>query len=272
MDVTGSVRFFSGIACDALEQHREVECIVGASHTMTSECDTNDFEPRITDNCEDARSEPVHSRPSYRTALLSSKDCKSTLEPFFSNADKNAEVVDAMHITHLHSWFEASKWKMSAAQLSESQQVSIICQKLQGPILSAFMHASRISGQPNTLAELRTALSQLFAESSVKFTDKALRMVFQPKNLVKDIRMFATFVEHSSLAASADHNEFFVCNIAFEAQHCMPEHLSAGQFRTWPSTESEFELWANVQQALTIAHRMQENMPPMPATAAVTLS
>ena len=48
----------------------------------------------------------------------------STLEPFFGNADKKAEVVDAMHITHLHSWFEACKWKMSAAQLSESHQVS----------------------------------------------------------------------------------------------------------------------------------------------------
>ena len=47
----------------------------------------------------------------------------STLEPFFGNADKNAEVVDAMPITHLHSWFEACKWKISAAQLSESQLV-----------------------------------------------------------------------------------------------------------------------------------------------------
>jgi len=73
---------------------------------------------------------------------------------------------------------------MSAAQLSESQQVSIICHNLQGPILSAFMHASRTTGQPKSLAELLTSLSQLFAESSVKFTDKAVGMIFQPNNLV----------------------------------------------------------------------------------------
>jgi len=42
----------------------------------------------------------------------------STLEPFPGNADKKDEVVDAMHITHLHSWFEAS-WKMPAAQLED---------------------------------------------------------------------------------------------------------------------------------------------------------
>ena len=58
---TGKVRFFSGSACDALQPHREVECIAGGSHTMTSECDTNGSEPRKTDNCEDARSEHVHS-------------------------------------------------------------------------------------------------------------------------------------------------------------------------------------------------------------------
>ena len=179
VDVTkGNFRFFSGTACDALEPHHEVKCTAGGRHTMTSECDTNGSEPRITDNCEDARSEPVQSRPSYRNAVLSSKDYMSTLEPFYGNADKKAEVIDVMHITHLHSWFEDCKWKMSAAQLSESQQVSIICQKLHGPILSAFMHASRTFGQPNSLAELRTALSQEFAQSSVKFSDEAREMVF----------------------------------------------------------------------------------------------
>ena len=58
--------------------------------------------------------------------------------------------------------------------------------------------------------------------------------MFQPKNLVNDVKMFATFDEHSSLAASADHIDFFVCNVVFEAQRCMHKHRSADQFRTWP--------------------------------------
>ena len=74
---TGKVRYFSGTACDALEPHREVYNILESHH---SESDTNGSEPRITDNCEDARSE--QSRPSYRNALLSLKDCMSTLELF----------------------------------------------------------------------------------------------------------------------------------------------------------------------------------------------
>ena len=112
--------------------------------------------------------------------------------------------------------------EMSAAQLSESQQVSIIFQKQQGPILSALMHASRTAGQPYSLAELRTALSRLFTKSSVKFTDEALGMIFQPKNLVKDIRMFATIVEHSSLALSADHSAFLYATLRSKLKTACP--------------------------------------------------
>ena len=77
----------------------------------------------------------------------------STLERFFGNADKKAEVVNAMHITRLYSWFEACKWKMSAAQLSESQQVSIICHNLQGPIVVTYAHYACVADFADAMAD-----------------------------------------------------------------------------------------------------------------------
>ena len=132
------------------------------------------------------------------------------------------------------------------------------------------MHASLTSGQPNILAELRTSLSQLFAESSVKFSDKALGIIFQPKKLVKDIRMFASFVEHSSLAASADHNEVLYATLRSKLNTACPNILvqANSEHGLVPSLNSNFGQY--VQQALTIAHRMPASMPPKPATAAVT--
>ena len=62
--------------------------------------------------------------------------------------------------------------------------------------------------------------------------------------------MFATFVEHSSLAASADHNELLYATLRSKLNTACPNISVQAMFglvrqvRTWPGTKSKFELWA----------------------------
>lgn len=220
----------------------------------------------------------ANARVSYKDALLSSKECMANLEPFYGHANKKSEVVDAMFVTQLHSWFDMCCWKMHAAQLAEAQQMSIICQKLQGPVLTAYMLASKSTTRmPNTLLELKQALSALFAESSVHFTDKAISMQFTPHTLVADIKTFETFVMHSSLAASVNQNEFLYSSLRSKLNAAKPNILlkASSEYGLSLDPKSDFDQY--VQQALTIAHRVQAangqpNAPPkrQPPTPAPT--
>ena len=114
-----------------------------------------------------------------------------------------------MQIIDFHTWFATCKWEINNVCISEAQQVSVVCQKLQGPILSAYMMASQSQTWHHAnLDELQHALSALFAKSRVKFTNKPIDMEFNAKSLVTDIKNFQTYVLHSSMSDSVHHNEF----------------------------------------------------------------
>lgn len=190
--------------------------------------------------------------------MLSSKECMNSLEPFYGHANKKSEVVDAMYVSHLHTWFDTCCWKMSAAELSESKQMSIICQKLQGPILASYILASKSASQkPQTLLDLKQSLSALFADSSVKFTDQAITMQFNSQTLVSDIKTFETYVMHSSLATSVNQNEFLYSTLRAKLHAARPNLLLHASSEHGLSLDPKSDFSQYVQQALTIAHRVQ---------------
>ena len=72
--------------------------------------------------------------------------------------------------------------------------------------MSAYILASQSQMRhPSNLDELQHALSTLFAESRVKLTNKAIDMQFSAKSLVTDIKNFQTYVFHSSMSDSLQH-------------------------------------------------------------------
>ena len=61
--------------------------------------------------------------PTYKQALLSTKDIMSVLEPFYGHTNKKSEVVEPMQIIDFHTRFATCKCKMNSACISEVQQV-----------------------------------------------------------------------------------------------------------------------------------------------------
>ena len=109
-------------------------------------------------------SPPVHIDAPRRDAILSMKECISAIESFYGNSSKKAEVVDASRLMSFN-WFEPERWKLDAARLSSRKQVSVICQKLQGAILLAFMTQVDNAHGICSVTQLKSKLQGLFAES-----------------------------------------------------------------------------------------------------------
>ena len=126
----------------------------------------------------------------------------------YGNANKKADVVDAAELIAFNAWFDTAQWKLDVASLSSREQIAVLCQRLQGPILNAFMLQSKKSEEPRSLQEFKKQLQTLFAKSSVQFTDKALDIRFSAWTLAAEIQKFQTSIANSSLASTADHNEF----------------------------------------------------------------
>ena len=162
-----------------------------------------------------------------------------------------------MQIIDFHTWFSTCKWKMNSACISEAQQVSIVCKKLQGPFLSAYMLASQSQTRhPSNLDELQHALSVLFAESRVKFTNNSIDMQFSAKSLVTDIKNFQTYVLHSSMSDFVQHNEFLYALLRSKMNTAKPSILlhASTENSLVLDPKSTFEQY--LQQALHIAYRV----------------
>lgn len=201
---------------------------------------------------------PVSHGPAY----LSVKECMTSIESFYGNANKKADVVDASEVIAFNHWFDAALWKLDVANLSTAQCISVLCQKLQGPMLTAYMHKSKqYSGHPDSIAVLKQRLQELFADSAVHYTDKAFDMKFTSKNLVSDIQMFKTYVQNSSFASTLDQNEFVYGKLRSKMTAARTNilMLAASEFQMHLDKTAPFE--AYVDQAIQIAHRVQSSSP-----------
>ena len=112
----------------------------------------------------------------------------SAIESFYGNSNKKPEVVDTSQLIYFNSCFEGARWKLDAAQLSSRRQVSVICQKLQGAILLAFMTQVDNAHEICYVTWLKSKLQGLFTESVVHYTDLA----FHANSMVADIQTYHT--------------------------------------------------------------------------------
>ena len=204
---------------------------------------------------------------SRRHLVLTVKECMSAIESFHGNADKKAEIVDASELIKFNAWFDAACWKLDAAGMSAPQQVAVICQCLQGPILSAFMLQSKSLEAARTTAELKAQLQMLFAESSVQFAEKALEMRFTAKSLVADIKRFATYIKNSALASDVDRNAFVYLKLREKMTAVRSDilMLAASEYQMHLDPSAPFDEY--VAQATQIAHRVQTASPKRAAEA-----
>ena len=129
----------------------------------------------------DSRSASSHSRghvnnvnqprSASRAGLLSAKECMSSIDLFFGNTDKKSQVVDANELIKFNAWFDTACSKLQAAGLPVPQQIAAIRQRLQGPILRAYMlHMQQHPQEPTSLHMLKNQLRELFANSAVFFS------------------------------------------------------------------------------------------------------
>lgn len=201
---------------------------------------------------------------SYRDALLSVRDCMTNVEPFYGNANKKADLIDANELIAFHSWFDNAKWKLARANLPEAQIMAIISQKLQGPMLSAYIKKSKVSSAPNSVAELKTQLRSLFADSAELFTEKAMEMRFSAKRLVDDIATFGVYIQNSSFAQTADANEYIYGKLRAKLIEVKPDLLIIANAEKNLRLDSEASFEEYIQQAMTIAHSVQSKPKPSP--------
>ena len=197
------------------------------------------------------------ARSPVRRGILTVKECMTSIDVFYGNSDKKADVVDASELIRFNAWFDAAQWKLSAACLSERQQVAVICQRLQGPMLAAYMLHIKHLDDPACMSDLKVQLQALFADSAVQFTDKALEMKFSAKSLVADIKSFQTYIRNSSLASSVDQNEFVYTKLRQKMTAVRANILmhAASEYQLQLDHAASFDVY--VQQALNIAHRVQ---------------
>ena len=119
------------------------------------------------------------------------------------------------------------------------------------------MLASKSQTQhPANLDELQHALSALFAESRVKFNNKAIDMQFSAKSLVTDIKNVKTYVLHSSMSDCVQH-EFLYVLLRSKMNTAKPNILLHGSTKhsLVLAPMSTFEQY--VQQALHAAYCVQ---------------
>ena len=202
-------------------------------------------------------SPPVHANVPRQDAILSVKECMSAIESFYGNSNKKAEVVDASQLISFNSWFEAARWKLDAARLSSRQQVSVICQKLQGAILLAFMTQVDNAHEICSVTRLKSKLQGLFAESAVHYTDLALSMTFHANSMVADIQTYHTYLQNSSFADHLNHNEFLYSKLRAKMTAVNPNVLIQAASEHQRHLDSREDFPTYVQQAIQIAHLMQ---------------
>ena len=204
---------------------------------------------------------PVHLHAPRRDAVLSVKECMTSIDSFYGNSNKKAEVVDASQLIAFNSWFEAARWKLDAARLSSCQQVTILCQKLQGAILLSFMTKFDTTSDVTDVADLKSKLQGLFAESAVHYTDLALNMNFSANSMVANIQTFHTYLQNSSFSANLDHNEFLYSKLRAKMTAVNPNILIQAASEYQRNLDSTADFPTYVQQAIQIAHHVQVNSP-----------
>ena len=89
---------------------------------------------------------PPPSRDLTGPGSLSTKDVLASLDTFSGSTDKKSEVVDPDEFLHFNQWFATAKWKLFAAGIPVARHVSLICQKLSGPVVKAFMSRCEVEG------------------------------------------------------------------------------------------------------------------------------
>ena len=136
----------------------------------------------IADNlCYPAHPYPAHPYPAHpprEGCVWYTRRC---------NANKKADVVDAAESMAFNACFDTAQRKLDAASLSAREQIAMLCQRLQEPILNAFTLQSKQSKEPRSMQGFKEQQQTLFAKSSVQRTDKNLDMRFSAWTLASDM-------------------------------------------------------------------------------------
>jgi hypothetical protein len=200
---------------------------------------------------------PVESR-GLANYSMNAKEMLGTLDAFYGNKDKSADIVDPEQYLSFVQWFDTVTWKLQIAGVPEVQWASAICQKLQGPMLKAFMARAKLehwSFTHVTADELRVRMAQLFQNASVAYTKKALDMRFTA-NLAQSLQQFRNYCEQSCL--NLDGNAFLYEVVRTKMTSAYPKCLvqAATEYQLTLS-ESEPSFSKYVDQAIKIAHKVQ---------------
>ena len=152
---------------------------------------------------------PVPGR--QHSDAISAKDVIASLDSFYGNTNKNAEVLDPADFLRCCQWFDSVKWKLFAAGVPQHKHVPIACQKLQSPALKAFMSRSTAEQwdvPACDMDQLRERLLSLFVDAEAQYTQKLIDAEFPPTDLAQDMQMFRLYVSYSSFALSCDRNAY----------------------------------------------------------------
>jgi hypothetical protein len=184
---------------------------VNSFHICSAQAASADHFVARTLSCEELPPPPV-APPGVACAQqfsiqLTPKEALASLQSFSGSSDKTSEILDNDTFIEFQDWFSASLWKLSVAGVS----AEVMAQKLFGPIRKLFIRELEIA--PVNLAtlsvnDLRSRLSGLYPDTSVRFSDAILTMVFHKEHLARDIAKFRIYALHSNFASTLDRNEW----------------------------------------------------------------
>ena len=204
---------------------------------------------------------PVPGR--QHSDAISAKDVIASLDSFYGNTNKTAEVLDPEDFLRCCQWFDSVKWKLFAAGVPQHKHVPIVCQKLQGPALKAFMSRSTAEQwdvPACDMDQLRERLLSLFVEAEAQYTQKLIDMKFSPTDLAQNMQMFRLYVSYSSFALSCDRNAYLYQLVREKMNRAVPSCLVTAQTEHQLTLDATSSFKKFMDDAITIAHRIQANV------------
>jgi hypothetical protein len=237
---------------------------VNSFHICSAQAASPDNFVARTLSCEELPPPPV-APPGVECAQqfsiqLTPKEALASLQSFSGSSDKTSEILDNDTFIEFQDWFSASLWKLSVAGVSAEVHPALLAQKLFGPIQKLFIRELEIA--PVNLAtlsvnDLRSPLSGLYPDASIRFSDAILAMVSHKEHLARDIAKFRIYALHSNFASTLDRNEWIYALLRRKMHAAWPQCLLLAATKFQLTLDPALGISPYVDQALKISARLQ---------------
>jgi hypothetical protein len=206
--------------------------------------------------------------------LIPLKEILNSIPFFYGNSDHSSEVVADNQFIAFVDWFEGALWKLRSAGIDSAVHIRLILTRLSGAMLHMFRTKQDIYNwdlSRFSVEHLRSALSNLFNDAEVRYTDELLALTFSKKSLTQSIQRFRTLAMYSSFKRALDHNKHLYTLLRRKLNDVHPNILLVASAESGLKLDESLSFHAYVDSALQIVARLQSTsvlQDALPAAAA----